>query len=84
MAFCDASERSYLRDIEKLTGVRLTVVGDGVVDMPARGREAGGLSPRLSGTPQKKRRRQRGGQNSSRREARAFAEGNFGRVPVVN
>ena len=36
MAFCDASERAYLMDIEKLTGVRLTVVGNGVVDMPAR------------------------------------------------
>ena len=84
VAFCDASERAYLRDIEKLTGIRLTVVGGGVVDMSTRGREAGGLPSTPSGAPQKKRRRRRRGQNSSLREARAPAEPNFGRVPAVS
>lgn len=66
VAFCDASEGAYLRDIEKLTGVRLTVVGDGLVDMPARDGETGGLSPKPDARgSQKKRRRRRGGQNSS-------------------
>ena len=84
VAFCDASERAYLIDIEKLTGVRLTVVVNGVVDMPARGREAGGFPTRPSGAPQKKRRRRRGGQNNSRREVRASDKGNFGQVPAVS
>ena len=82
MAFCDASERAYLIDIEKLTGVRLTVVVNGVVDMPARGREAGGFPTRPSGAPQKKRRR--GGQNNTRREVRASDKGNFGQVTAVS
>lgn len=85
VAFCDASERAYLRDIEKLTGVRLTVVGDGVINMPEGGKEAGGSPPRPSGAvPQKKRRRRRGAQNSSRRESRSPAEDNFSRVPAVS
>jgi len=31
VAFCDPGERTYLRDIERLIGMRLTVVGDGPV-----------------------------------------------------
>ena len=84
VAFCDASERAYLMDIEKLTGVRLTVVGNGVVDMRARGRKAGGFLTRPSGAPQKKRRRRRGGQNNTRREVRASDKGNFGQVTAVS
>lgn len=84
VAFCDASERAYLMNIEKLTGVRLTAVGNGVVDMPARGREAGGFPIRPSGAPQKKRRRRRGGQNNTRREVRASDKGNFGQVTAVS
>ena len=69
------SEGAYLRDIEKLTGVRLTVVEDGLVDMPLRDGETSGLPPKPGARgSQKKRRRRRGGQNSSLGEARAAAK----------
>ncbi|MEM7544392.1 MAG: DEAD/DEAH box helicase [Pseudomonadota bacterium] len=44
IAFCDASERGYLRSIQKLIGVELDVIGEGPVgpDLPPPARGGGG------------------------------------------
>ena len=34
LSFCDISEINYLRDIEKLIGTKITVIGDGPADTP--------------------------------------------------
>ncbi len=53
-SFCDASERGYLRDIERLIRLRLTVVGDAPADGaegPPKGKKPNGKSRRRRGRP---------------------------------
>ena len=58
IAFCDPAERDYLRDIERLIGRRLTVIGetpaDALEDAPARGHRNGAAKKRR---PARNRRR---------------------------
>ncbi|MEQ8193360.1 MAG: DEAD/DEAH box helicase, partial [Rhodospirillales bacterium] len=54
-SFCDPSERAFLRDIEKLTKCRLTVIGETPADNGARPAPRNHQAPR----PHKKRRRNR-------------------------
>jgi len=46
VAFCDPTERVYLRDIERLIGMRLTVIGEAptgeIIEAPKRGGRGGG------------------------------------------
>ena len=53
ISFCDASERGYLRDIERLIRLRLTVVGDAPAatsaDGPPKGKKPSGKSRRRRG-----------------------------------
>jgi len=44
LSFCDATERGYLRDIERLIGRRLTVIGDAPAAAPA-GKSDGSQRP---------------------------------------
>ena len=57
LSFCDAGERGYLRDIERLIRLRLTVVGDA----PAAGVDG----PPKNGKPNGKSRRRRGRSRSA-------------------
>jgi ATP-dependent RNA helicase RhlE len=69
LSFCGPDERSYLRDIEKLTGVRLTVAGGAANDSrpaPTEGKAPGGERKHTGDAPKRRRRRSRGG---SRRAA---------------
>ena len=58
IAFCDPAERDYLRDIERLMGRRLAVIGEGppdvLEDAPARGPRKSAAKKRR---PQRNRRR---------------------------
>ncbi len=71
LSFCDATERGYLKDIEKLIRSDLTVIGDGPIgnaESPNRGRRngrsnnngGGNDESRGSGKPWQKRHRSRG------------------------
>lgn len=55
IAFCDAGERGYLRDIERLIRLRLTVVGDTPAatsaDGPPKGKKPHGKPRRRRGRP---------------------------------
>ena len=52
VSFCDPAERAYLRDIERLIGAKLTVIGD---EPTAMAREGGGKSKKSRGQPWHKR-----------------------------
>ena len=68
VAFCDSTERGYLRDIEKLIKRRLTVIGD----MPAPGE--------FESAPEKPQGRGRGGpRNNANNNSRP---GNAGKGPA--
>ena len=62
LAFCDPAERSYLRDIERLIGRRLTVIGEALPD-------------ELEEAPRDTGRRQRGRPAKKQRPARARRRG---------
>lgn len=67
ISFCDPDERAFLRDIERLTGVRLAVVGapptgpDGTPPRPGRqqrpARQEAGKPANAPGAPRRRRRR---------------------------
>ena len=67
IAFCDAAERGYLRDIERLIGQRLTIIGEGPgADMSeeprapsSSRRRRGSMADGSAGAPTNKRRRAR-------------------------
>jgi len=70
LAFCDPSERAYLRDIERLIRRRLTVIGD----EPAVSAQDGRGKDRTSrGEPRPKRSRARNGRNRKRSFGRGAA-----------
>jgi len=72
VSFCDAEERAYLRDIERLIKQRLTVVGDApaagaqepAAPVPFRKPKPHGKP--ANGEPKRKRNRSRGGRNRKR------------------
>jgi len=74
VAFCDSSERAYLRDIERLIGMSLTVIGEaptGDIPEPAKksgrngGRRGGGARSEAPNDPSRKPRRPRRRRNKS-------------------
>ena len=74
-SFCDASERAYLRDIEKLIGRRLPVIGEQVIESRTdnvapikehRPSDSTDKPKRPDGEFRGKRRRNRGGRNRKR------------------
>jgi ATP-dependent RNA helicase RhlE len=80
IAFCDASERSYLRAIQRLIGVELEVVGEGPkgpdLPPPARGGgggNRGGGGQKSGGRPQSQGRKPHAG--GQRREGGSGAPG---------
>ena len=54
LSFCDSAERAYLRDIERLIGSKLAVIGD---EPPVMAREGNGKPKESRGAPWHKRRR---------------------------
>jgi ATP-dependent RNA helicase RhlE len=67
VSFCDPAERAYLRDIERLIGVKLTVIGD---EPPAMAREGNGKPKKSRGQPWHKRNNQPRGATGARRRGR--------------
>ena len=68
LSFCDASERAYLRDIERLIDGRLTVIGEAPAAPPSNGRAKGrkaGAAPGLT----------RGGRRNGRNRKRGARRG---------
>jgi ATP-dependent RNA helicase RhlE len=63
VSFCDATERPFLRDIERLIGRRLPVVGEEPAAAPRNGRDKATAPP---AKPAPKRSRRRGGRNRKR------------------
>jgi len=61
VSFCDAEERGYLRDIERLIGSRLTVIGEEPKHEFPRKKSAGKNKPhgKPGGNPERKRKRAR-------------------------
>ena len=71
IAFCDPTERGYLRDIERLIKQRLTVIGDepaaGAPDVRGKPRSKNGAKPKSAhGEPGHKRGQHRQGRNRKR------------------
>ncbi len=60
LSFCDATERGYLRDIERLIKSRLTVIGDEPAAAPDGPGKARAKAPR-GGQPHRRGRRRNGG-----------------------
>lgn len=88
ISFCDASERGYLRSIERLIDVKLEVIGEGPVGPdeapPSRGggnrrqQPRQGAKPRTGGKPQgapRQRRSENGGGAGKPRRNRNFKSG---------
>ena len=66
ISFCDPSERGYLRDIERLTDVKITVLGvqpDGLEETattaPARGRKRAPNAANAAAAPRRRTRRRK-------------------------
>lgn len=70
-SFCDPSERAYLRDIERLIGVKLLVTGEAPADAPIKfdpNKRGKGNKPgnKPNGEFRHRRRRPKGGRNGKR------------------
>ncbi len=78
VSFCDPAERAYLRDIERLIGAKLTVVGD---EPPAMAREGHGKPKKSRGQSWHKRNSR--SQNSGGGRSRKRYTPNRGRAAQV-
>ncbi len=75
ISLCDGSERALLRDIERLTRQRLTVIGDAPAnDNPDRGRNAQGRARQNAEGQPKRTPRKRGRGSAERRRQASKAE----------